>query len=35
MCKTYGSDAAMNRFFVELDEKWQQKLLDYVEKSYF
>jgi len=35
MCKTYGSDAAMNRFFVELDEKWQQKLLDYVETSYF
>ena len=35
MCKTYGSDAAMNRFFVVLDEKGQQKLLDYVENSYF
>lgn len=35
LCKRYGSDAAMNRFFVELDETWRQRLLDYVEKSYF
>lgn len=35
LCKIYGSDAAMNRFFVELDEEWRQKLLEYVEKSYF
>lgn len=35
ICKKYGSDAAMNRFFVELDEEWRQKLLEYVEKSYF
>ena len=35
ICKKYGSDAAMNRFFVELDEEWRQKLLEYVENSYF
>ena len=35
MYDTYGSDAVMNRFFVALDAEWQQKLLDYVEKSYF
>ena len=31
---TYGSDAVMNRFFVELSRGNQQKLIDYVMNNY-
>lgn len=30
----YGSNAVMNRFFVELDQENQQKLIDYVMNNY-
>lgn len=30
----YGSNAVMNRFFVELDQENQQKLIDYVMSNY-
>ena len=30
----YGSSAVMNRFFVELDQENQEKLIDYVLNNY-